>query len=295
MSASPGHQRLSERAAWFDTSSRGRIYATGEDRIRLLHALASNVIEGLEPGQATSTFFLNPQGRIEVFCRVYIQADKVLLDTDAEHRQALIEYLESYIIMDDVSLEDVTETSMAIAVEGPLAGELTVDCEGLLSGASALCGSDGVWILAGADAKSNVVSELESRGIPEATDDETLLARVENHRPVHGVDYTDRNIPHETDLLEFVSLTKGCYVGQEIVERVHSQGQVNRVLRALEVECSSIPEDLAIRREGKEVGRLTSPVLASAQDRMLGFSFLRREAQSGLLEVNGAKALWQEL
>ncbi len=286
---------FSERAAWFDTTARARVYAIGEDRTRLLHALASNVIEGLDPGQATSAFFLNPQGRIQAACRIYVQSDRVLLETDAEHRQALIDYLESYIIMDDVSLEDVTETSAAIAVEGPLAAELTAGEEGLMIGASTLCGLDGVWVLTAAGAKSALVSELESRGIPRAAERDVLLARVENHRPVHGVDYTDRNIPHETDLLEFVSLTKGCYVGQEIVERVHSQGQVNRVLRAIEVETSSIPEDLAIRREGKEVGRLTSPVVASARDRVLGFSILRREAERGRLEVNGAKAFWQEL
>jgi len=295
VSSSPGHEGLIKRAAWFDISSRARVYATGEDRIRLLHALASNAIEGLEPGQATSAFFLNPQGRIQVSCRIYVQPDKVLIETDAEHRQALIEYLENYIIMDDVSLEDVTDSTIAIAIEGPLAAELAAGREGLMSGSHSLCGSDGVWILADASAKPSLVSELESARIPKATETDVFLTRVENHRPVHGVDYTDRNIPHETDLLEFVSLSKGCYVGQEIVERVHSQGQVNRVLRAIEVETSSVTDDLAIRLDGKEVGRLTSPVLANTQDRMLGFSILRRGAENGPLEVNGAKALWQEL
>ena len=102
--------------------------------------------------------------------------------TDAEHRHSLIEYLENYIIMDDVSLEDVTDTSAAIAVEGPLASELTAGEEGLMIAASTLCAAEGVWILTDAGAKSTLVSELESKGIPRATEPDILLARVENHR-----------------------------------------------------------------------------------------------------------------
>ena len=292
MPVSAGYLGLRDRAACFDISSRARLSVTGEDRVRLLHALASNEIEGLEPGQATTTFFLNPQGRIQVCCRLYMDVDRVLLETDSDHRQTLIDYLESYIIMDDVALADLTDTTAAIAVEGPQAAAITEGIDVHMVGASPLCASEGVWILTDPDSTAGLADQL---ALPEASEDDCLRARVENHRPVHGVDYSDRNIPHETDLLEFVSFNKGCYVGQEIVERVHSRGQVNRVLRAIELDTQSLPEDLTIRSGDKELGTLTSPVLAGDGKRVLGLSLLPREVRTGDLEVNGAKASWREL
>ena len=106
---SPGYQALREGAAWFDVSDRARLRLKGEDRIRLLHALASNAIEGVEPGGSVETFFLTPQGQIVARCRVHVEADSLLVETDAVSRQPLLDYLDSYIIMDDVTVADETE------------------------------------------------------------------------------------------------------------------------------------------------------------------------------------------
>lgn len=291
-----GYQALYETAAALDVSSRARIRATGEDRQRLLHAVASNSIGDLQPGAGTQTFFLNPQGRIQALTRVYVNPDHVLLETAAEQRQVLLDYLDSYIIMDDVTLADETDATLAWAVEGPSAESLVrdglglqitddapnahLDVDGLRAFRSTLTGRPGLWVQASRDRGGEIADRLQSVGVVSATAAEFDTVRVENRVPLFGRDYSNKNIPHETGLLQYVSFSKGCYVGQEIVERVRSLGQVNRVLSAVRVEGSGLPVSDEIQLDGKPVGALTSAVLSPREADVRGFSLLRREAAS---------------
>lgn len=270
----PGYQALRTSAAWFDISDRTRLRLTGTDRIRLLHALATNAIEGLAPGQHTETFLLTPQGRIVARCRVYVDADSVLLESEAASRQRLIDYLEQYIIMDDVTVEDETDSTIALAVEG--LAPPSVDLGKTYP--SALTGLPGYWIEVPKSAEGELREKLSAAGIAraEAADWETV--RVENRIPVHGKDYGEANIPHETQLLNVVSFNKGCYVGQEIVERVNSQGQVNRLLTPVEIEVAAVPATSELRLAGRVVGQLTSAVLSPQSGQVVGFAIVRREA-----------------
>lgn len=291
---------LQQAAAWLDVSARGRLRATGEDRVRLLHALATNVVEGIGPGSGTRAFFLNPQGRIQAFCRLYVGEDEVLLDTDGRRRERLAEYLESYIIMDDVTLEDVTAETAAIAVEGPqavAAVERALGCTvpaerdaHLAAGArrvfrSSLSGADGCWILTDAGDRDALIAELEAAGAVAASAEDFERLRVVNRIPSFDDDYFDSNIPHETQQLDWVCFTKGCYTGQEIVERVRSQGRVNRLLTPVEVAGGELPRTAEIVSGGKAVGTLTSPVAAPQGESVLGFAILRRAAAEGLEEM----------
>ena len=303
-----GYQALWQTAASLDVSPRARIRATGEDRLRLLHAVASNAIEDLAPGSGTETFFLNPQGRIQLLARVYVSPDHVLLETAAEQRQVLLDYLESYIIMDDVSLDDQTTSTAAWAVEGPRAEALVADAlgieipaeapsshvasEGLHTFRSTLTGQPGLWIEAPLDRRDEIAARLQSAGVVPASPEDFQTVRVENKIPLFGQDYSDRNIPHETGLLHFVSFSKGCYVGQEIVERVRSLGQVNRLLTPLALDRGELPSTEEIQVEGKTVGTLTSPVLSPRHGDVRGFSLLRREttAPETALTVEGCQA-----
>ena len=272
----PGYQALRTSAAWFDISDRARLRLTGTDRIRLLHALATNVIEGLEPGQRTETFFLTPQGRIVARCRVYIDADSVLLETEANSRRRLLDYLEHYIIMDDVTVEDETDSTVAIAVEGPAADSVATDLGEAY--ASSLTGLPGFWVEASTAAGDALRARLQNAGIVMAEPADWETVRVENRIPIHGKDYGDANIPHETRLLDLVSFSKGCYVGQDFVERVNSQGQVNRLLTPVEIEAGETPEDPELRLGDRVVGQLTSAVISPRTGKILGFAVVRREA-----------------
>lgn len=118
---SAGYNALRQAAAWLDVSSRGRLRITGEDRARLLNAMTTNQVQSLRPGQGCYLFFLNAQGRILGDANLFCFEDHLLLDTEPETRQKIFEHLDRYIIADDVTLEDETETTAAIAVEGPQA------------------------------------------------------------------------------------------------------------------------------------------------------------------------------
>src|SRR6185369_7572485 len=119
--ATAGYSALREHAAWLDLSGRGKIRANGEDGARLLHAMTSNQVETLQPGEGCYAFFLSAQGRILADVNVLCFEDSFLLDTEPETRTKVYEHLDRYIIVDDVTLEDETDRVATISIEGPQA------------------------------------------------------------------------------------------------------------------------------------------------------------------------------
>src|SRR5271168_5291981 len=114
-----GYEALMTSAALLDLSRRGRIRLTGEDRARLLHAMTTNHVQQLKPGDGCYAFFLNAQGRILGDVNLFCLEDHFLLDTEPETRHKLFEHLDRYIIADDVTLTDETDRLSTIAIEGP--------------------------------------------------------------------------------------------------------------------------------------------------------------------------------
>jgi aminomethyltransferase len=305
-----GYTALHESAAWLDVSQRGRIRASGEDSLRLLHAIASNAVEGLQPGQGVYAFFLNAQGRIQADSRIFVSEDHALIDCEPQVRQTLFDHINSYIIMDDVQLEDVSDATAAIALEGPRAGEIALQALGEVLPASephahresggirvlraAITGQPGLWLLCPAARKASLLEQLEAAGAVAASEQDFEVARVENRRPRFGEDYSDSNIPHETGLLRAVSFSKGCYLGQEIVERVRARGQVNKLLASLEFDTRQPPRaGTPVDHAGKEAGRLTSPVFSPRLGKVVAFAILRREAaaEGAQVAANGVEGL----
>jgi folate-binding protein YgfZ len=286
------YQALHEGAAWLDISARGHLRATGEDRLRLLHAIASNSLDGLAPGQGVYTFFLNPQGQIQSDARVFVAEEHVLLDCEPEVRERLQAHLESFIIMDDVTLEDVTNETFLIAVAGlksaaavaqfcdslPTDGLSFSESKGLRVVRASLIGGEGFWLSGRRELLEAVREQLRAAGVIEGTDESFEIVRAENGVPRYGVDFSQKNIPHETQQLNAVSFTKGCYTGQEIVERVRSQGRVNRLLIGLRLDAPSRPANLEVRFGDRAVGAMTSAVFSPKLQKVVGFAIVRREA-----------------
>src|ERR1700712_5944163 len=115
----PGLQALTDSAAIIDLSARGRIRVTGEDRARLLHAMTTNHVQQMKPGEGIYAFFLNAQGRIQADAFILCFEDHLLLDTEPETRRSLVEHLDRFIIADDAALNDITDQTFCLAVEGP--------------------------------------------------------------------------------------------------------------------------------------------------------------------------------
>ncbi len=297
-----GYDALHESAAWLDVSSRGRLHATGEDRLRLLHAIASNAVEGLEPGQGTYAFFLDAQGRIQADSHLFIAQNHVLIDCEPLARRTLYDHINNYIIMDDVELADVTESTAAIALEGPRSNDIVRqalgevlpppepyahrEAGGVRITRMTISGQPGLYFVCPPQQRDDLLDMLKASGAEAASEQDFGVVRVENRRPRFGEDYSSSNIPHETGLLQAVSFSKGCYLGQEIVERVRARGQVNKRLAGLEIDIRQPPEaGTPVEHAGKEVGRLTSPVFSPHHGKVLAFAVLRREAAVEDVEV----------
>ncbi len=298
-------------AVWRDLSSQGRIRATGEDRVRLLHAIASNDLEGLAPGQGTYAFFLNPQGRIQADSRIFVGRDHVLIHCEPEASTSLYEHIERYIIMDDVRLEDVAGRTSLLALAGRdsvrIAGRLGFaaprDPMSFAADGSGWCcraPMDGVsmWIMVPSEAKAGLVDRLTDLGVRRATHEEWRARRVAHWVPRFGVDFDSRNIPHETGQFHAVSFTKGCYTGQEIVERVHSRGRVRRTMVGIELSTARIPADLEVRHGDLPVGTMTSATASRDRPETASGFAIVRAAASGPgteLEVGGIVGTVQDV
>lgn len=280
-------------AVWSDLSSRGRLRATGEDRNRLLHAISSNDIESLSPGQGTYAFFLNAQGKIQADGYIFVDEDHVEIDCEPEAADVLRQHIESYIIMDDVVLETISSETARFGITGPDAAEivraiglpLPAGCLAFLHDTTTcvrqglVAGADGFWIEVPVPEGPDLANKLLSSEALHATAQECEANRVLMGIPRFGADFGPKNIPHETQQLHAVSFTKGCYTGQEIVERVRSQGQVRRLLVGIELDSESTPTETLILHEGNSVGELTSATPGCGPaSKARGFSIVRREA-----------------
>src|SRR5665213_2497360 len=120
----PGFHALMDSAAIIDLSDRGRIRVTGEDRARLLHAMTTNHVQGMKPGETQYTFFLNAQGQILADAYLICYEDHFLLDVEPQTRHSVYEHLDRFIIADDVTLEDVTDQTFALMRESRIYGSL---------------------------------------------------------------------------------------------------------------------------------------------------------------------------
>jgi tRNA-modifying protein YgfZ len=279
ITATPGYIAMREQAARVDASSRGRIRVTGDDRARLLHAMTTNNIQALVQGQGCYTFFLNAQGRILADAVVWCFEDHLLLDTEPEQLEKIREHLDRYIIADDVTLEDVTERTGAIQVEGP---ESVVALVALGAPIPEAIWSHQPW--GGVEIQRTPhgfmlifpKGEAPAASLIEATEDDARTVRIEQGRPRYGEEITERYLVQEAGLVEAVSYSKGCYLGQEIVERVRSRGQVHRLLRSIEIDTENIPSPgEKLTSSGTEAGEIVSAVYSPALEKIVALAYVR--------------------
>jgi folate-binding protein YgfZ len=287
-----GYTALRENAAWLDLSGRGKIRATGEDRARLLHAMTTNQVESLQPGEGCYAFFLSAQGRILADVNLLCFEDHFLLDTEPETRTKVYEHLDRYIIADDVALEDQTGRIATLAIEGPNAASALAELGAPVPAApysSApwsygtvarldTTGSGGFFLMIPLDEKQAVTGMLAKSGIPAAAAADARIVRIENGRPRYGEEITERYLVQETDQLRAVHFSKGCYLGQEIVERVRSRAQIHRVLRKIEIDTSEPPAAGAKLKSGDaDAAEIASAVFSPALGKTIALAYVRTQ------------------
>jgi folate-binding protein YgfZ len=293
-----------ESVALIDKNYRLYLSFTGPDRIRYLNAVLTNNIKKLSAGQGNVSLLLNPQGHILAEIETYAFEEKLFCVSYAMIRERLLEVLDKFIIMDDVKLTDETHRFGALALEGPKAAAIVLQISGVdilplgeLTSTDAAVDAIPCRIVKrspGGIAGAEFVVQQENL----AALWEVLLVSVRTHGgwpmgykalsglrlaqnvPWFSYDFGEKQIPHEAGLQDsHISYTKGCYTGQEIVERVRSRGQVNRQRVSLVFSGDAVPESgTTLTLDGKEVGFVTRAAKAWQPEKILGMGYLRREA-----------------
>ena len=266
------YEALRARAAWLDLTGRGLIRVSGEDGARLLHSMSTNNVKAMELGDQVYTFFLNAQGRILADAWVLRRDDHHLLDTEPALRQALYDHLDKFIIADDVTLEDVSAQYRVVSIETP--GGTDFSAVGFEN-------AHRHYLPAGANPET---------ALPEASPEDAEIVRLENGQARYGADLTERYLVQETQQMRAVSFTKGCYPGQEIVERVRARGAVHKHLVSLEVEGQTVPASGAEFLAGTaKAGWITSAAYSPARGCVVAMGYVNVAFESGTkpLELSG--------
>jgi aminomethyltransferase len=293
-------------------ASRVKISLTGKDRVRWLNGMVTNNIRDLAPGRGVYAFLLNPQGHILGDLYAYHRGESLLLDTDQGQTEKLLATLRRYIIMDKVELADASGRLTALGISGPRAQDVLHAAGFEFPDLAPLEFVDLIWReapLTLARSDNSGIASFELWLAPEHTpalQQELIkagaelvgpaaleLLRIASGIPRYGQDIRERDLPQETEQQRALCFTKGCYIGQEIVERIRSRGAVHRKFTGFLVDGVLPAAETKIQADGKDVGEVTSvaslPSASGAQ--LVALGYIRREAvQPGkLLEAGGAK------
>ena len=273
---------LTTNAGVYDLGCKAYLQITGADRLRWLNGMVTNAIQSLPEGHWNYSFLLNAQGRIQGDANVYRTPDKLILQTDRSQIARLTAHLDHFIIMDDVELQLLDASQTTIGIAGPRAAEILTTLgaaipeegafiETSLSGTqitlvhaySPLIPRFEIWLPVAA--LPAIWSALQAAGAAPCGVAAIEALRILEATPLYGVDIQDRYLAQETSQTRALNFNKGCYLGQEIVERIRSRATVHRNLRQFSIENAPVRlspgESIELNAEGAErnpVGELTS-------------------------------------
>jgi folate-binding protein YgfZ len=285
-------------AGVYDLGWRGHFRISGRDRGRWLNGMVTNNARDLAVGRGNYNFLLNVQGRIQGDLYICNCGEYFVAGTEMSQLETVLGLLRKYIIMDKVELTDLRDEITALAVQGPEAHEVLkrvgfttplpkplelqeTEWHGLRLSIFRMAGEQfetyELWIVPSEVAA--LWDALLAAGAQEVGTDAVEMFRVAAGIARYGPDIRDKDLPQETAQSQALNFTKGCYIGQEIVERIRSRGNVHRTLAGMVL--SALPTVGAkIQADGKDVGEITSAleVPAGEETAVLALGYLRTEA-----------------
>ena len=305
-------RELNSGCAVYDLGWRAKVAVAGKDRVRWLNGMVSNNVKDLPAGRGNYSFVLNAQGRILGDLYTYNRGEYFLIDTDRWQLETLLTLFKRYIIMDKVELSDKSSELVAIGMQGSRSAEVLRKAGITAADLEAMQLADVNWNQIGIalirmpgdtaiyelwTPAANVVqiwnALLQAGATPVGT--EALeKARVMRGVPRYAVDIRDRDLPQETEQTQALNFTKGCYIGQEIVERIRSRGNVHRKFQKFLLEGDIAAPGTKLQANGKEVGELTSveQIPTDEGNIVVALGYIRREAleQSAKITYPGGEA-----
>ena len=286
-------------AAVHDLGWQRRIQVRGEDRFRWLSGMVTNTVNDIAGSAGAWNLVLNAQGRIQGDLNVWRIADTLEMEIAADQLDRLLTHLDRFIIMDDVELAP-REGETALGLTGPKAGEVLgrlglpvltepmtharAEFNGMSLRVRRGYGAIGehyeIWTSTHSMAK--MWKFLMTGGAVPVGCAAVEAFRVAEGIQVYGIDMVERDLPQETSQVRALHFNKGCYLGQEIVERIRSRGNVHRHLRAVELEGDLPPAGTGLKLDGAVAGQLTSTaeLPLTAGTRRFGMGMMRAEAEA---------------
>jgi folate-binding protein YgfZ len=300
--AAAEYESVRGAAGLFDLSHRGLLQFTGPDRLTFLQGMLSNDLRPLKTFDGQYATILSQQGKVLADLRVLCALNSLYLDFWENLKDRIIEHLNRYLVADEVEIADRSGEYATLALQGPNAETLLRNVTGpadlpsqsahhgmiKLEGA-AVCvarashtGEPGFDLIIPNAALESIARRLTDSGKPLGVrwvgHEAQNLLRVEAGIPRYGIDFSEENLLLEVGLDDAVSFNKGCYLGQEVVERIRSRGHVNRKLCGLSLDGQTPAEsgDL-IQVDHKEIGRVTSSVVSPRLKRPIALGYLQKD------------------
>jgi aminomethyltransferase len=283
---------------FYDLSSRIKIALTGGDRVRWLNGMVTNNIRDLAQGHGIYAFLLNPQGHILGDLYAYNRGDSIMIDSDQSQSEKLLATFDHYIIMDDVEVANLSDKLTAVGIAGPKAAEVLHATGFEISKLESLQFTDVTWrnvavtVIRGDNASVEsyelwlspaqvrlLEDALTEAGGTRGSATALELLRIAAGVPRYGQDIRERDLPQETEQQRAVHFSKGCYIGQEIVERIRSRGNVHRKFTGFEVQGALPSLGTKIQSDGRDIGEITSvaSLPLAGGERPVALGYIRRE------------------
>jgi tRNA-modifying protein YgfZ len=293
------YRALREGGGLVDRSERGKLVVSGPDAVEFLQGQLTNDLEALVPGGGCYAALLDRKGHMQADMRVLRLAEaEVWLDTEPGAADAVVRHLSTYKVGRQVELAEPGSELAILSLVGPAAGELIGtgplapehahrELEVGSVGCRAVATDLGIDLICPASQAPDVAGALIEAGAAQVSEPAAEILRVESGRPRFGREMSAATIPQEAGIDgRAVSFTKGCYIGQETVARLHYKGKPNRHLRGLRLEAP-VTEDDPIALDDREVGRIGTAVISPAHG-PIALAVIRREAEPGAMVEVGA-------
>lgn len=295
--AAAEYEAIVKRVGLADRSARGKLRVTGADRAHFLHGMLTNTVEDLLPGEGNHSALTDPKGNTQADLHLFNRGEEIFLETEPGLQLAVAAFVDRFLIADDVVIKDVSGGWSILGVQGPgsiaVLATLGVELPGEQYGSVAMTTPQGGWIARRAyvaevgfdiwvpteEAGGLWVRLVEAGALPSGFA-ALELRRIERGQPRYGLDVDDAVVPLEAGLEDTVSFTKGCFIGQETLAKMHNLGKPRRYLVGLQVESEEPPATgTPIFNGDKEVGTVRSSARSVAIDSTIALASVRRGSE----------------